>query len=154
MSDPITLIHLKVILGPSLSSIDGSQQRSSIKGRIVCLVHLIATPLKIISSIGHIAARILCAAYLFVQIVTLNTSPSLSKHIIFHLADAALGIATLPLAVIANIIRCLVGTTLYPAAMIRNDTGLIMEDKFDRWPADHMFLAGTLVNYGIEEPNI
>jgi hypothetical protein len=143
------------------------QDTSSFLGtRAICLVHTLATPLKALSGLGELASIILITAMLVLQVLTLNSPPKKLLTATAGVIDVVGGAFLLPLALLANVIRGVVGATFYPAAMIRETTinerdliaasldklnNLSSEQKTERdmliYRVNHPLLYKTLVNY-------
>lgn len=142
----ITETNISVIRGPTIPCVDGkSYSASSLKGRAVCLVHLIATPLKALSGVGKLTVSVANAALAIFKALTLNASPKSSLiYAVTEIADVLCGTITLPFALLANVVRCAVGVIFHPGAMIRNDSAAQPQPTDFR---SNMFLYGTVVNY-------
>jgi hypothetical protein len=136
-----------IIAHRPIKSEDGYHLQSSWKGRGVCLIHTLATPLKAISGVGLLvitAASIMLVPF---GVITLNISPKSLITTSFHIVDLTLGAVLLPIALAANVIRGIVGTVIHPGAMIKEDDSIKTLYKEKQFPIQHPILQGTLVNY-------
>lgn len=114
-----------------------------LKGRGICLIHTLATPLKALSALGRLVLSVIAIATITFAVLTLNQHPSDLKQAGANVIDVTVGTVLLPVALFANVIRGVAGA-LYPKAMIGyNDAG-------DRYAMEHPLLSGTLVNYYVE----
>lgn len=110
-------------------------------------MHLLATPLKALSGLGLLALATAGIATLTLGILTLNLPPVHLLQVAANVIDVPVGAVLLPIALIANVIRGVIGTIFHPGAMIRDEyPNRFILDPNDYWKANHNILAGTLVN--------
>jgi hypothetical protein len=126
---------------------EGSHQFSSLSGRVVCLVHLLATPLKVVSGIGLLVLNTARAVGIIFGVLTFNIHPKYLSEASICVIDVVIGVPLLPIAIIANIIRGIVGTIFHPGAMIRECSA----KECETYAVKHNILYGTLVNYPIKK---
>jgi hypothetical protein len=121
------------------------QEASSIQGRIICLIHTFATPLKALSGLGCLALTITDTARIILGVLTLNTHPKKLGQAIVNLIDVPVGALLLSVALTANVIRGIVGTIFNPGIMIRH-----VDMRNDHTMTKHNILYGTLINYSLD----
>jgi hypothetical protein len=121
---------------------------SSLKGRRICLIHTLSTPIKIYVSVSRLALTLFQTAFLGFGIVSLNIHPKNVSVIVSNLIDIPLATFLLPLEVCVNVIRGLAGL-LHPGAMIRETS-----NHSDQIYCQHNILIGTLINYPLQQENI
>lgn len=140
--------HWAMIASPTvLSTDDSSHLIGSLKGRGICLFHTLATPFKALSSLGRLVMSVVETAYVIFATLTLNAHPKELLQAAANIVDVVGGAALLPFALIANVIRGVVGTIIYPAAMIQDASAYITDEH--QFKADHNLLYGTFVNYPV-----
>jgi hypothetical protein len=122
---------------------------SSLKGRVVCLTHTLATPLKAWSGVGTLALSTAGAVFGTFAILTLNAPPQYVLQIAANVIDVPVGAVLLPIALLANVIRGIAGTIFHPALMIRRYHHL-SPDSAIPFAVRHYILQGTLVNYYVK----
>lgn len=121
---------------------DESAQPSSLNGRKICLVHTLATPLKAFAALGKLILSTVDIATRVFGVITLNEHPKSLRQAGASVIDVIGGSLLLPVAIVANLVRGVVGTIFYPGALIAQ------ADKTDsQWSVRHNCLAGTVVNY-------
>ncbi len=114
------------------------------------------------SGIGKLALTVLETAKIVLGVLTLNRPLKELEKVKANVIDFVGGAILLPLAIVANIVKGVVGTTLYPGIMIRTlnkeENALITKDSNDLvsyqlnrcdkilYALGHPFLCGTLVN--------
>lgn len=137
----------KAITERSVECLDYTDDISSLKGRGISLLHTLAIPLKTYSGLGRLATDVLSIASIVIGVATLNQRPEALKQAGAYVLDFVAGGILLPIALVAQSIRGVVGTIFHPGAMIR---------QFDRtkgdlptWGVEHNLLKGTLVNYSV-----
>jgi hypothetical protein len=132
----------------SVISIDGtSHEATSLKGRGICLIHALATPLKALSGVGMLAFFITETAVRVLGVLTLNSHPKELIQAVVSLVDIPLGALLLPIALLANVIRGVAGTIFHPGAMIVDRSAYRSYSDFNHFAANHNILFGTLINY-------
>lgn len=132
----------------TVECLDNSHEIDSLKGRGISLLHTLATPLKAWTGLGKLALEVLSIGSIVIAVVTLNRHPRDLKLAGAYVIDVVGGTVLLAIALVAHLIRGIVGTIFHPAAMIRKHEE---SDKFAiDWAAEHNLLQGTLVNYNID----
>lgn len=115
----------------------------SLKGRGGCLMHTLATPLKALSGLGRLVLSVVAIAHGVFAVLTLNAPPKHLLKIPGKVIDIVIGAALLPVALLANVIRGVVGTIFHPGAMIKK----FPFAEGTPFYLAHNILHGTLVNY-------
>ena len=124
----------------TVECLDDADDITSLKGRGISFIHTIATPLKAFTGLGKLTQSALGIASIVLSVITLNTHPKDLDKAGANVIDVGVGGVLLPVALVANAVRGVVGTLFHPGAMIRGR-------DFYTWEAKHNILQGTLVNY-------
>lgn len=128
-----------------ISTNGGTRCASSLKGRGICLIHTLATPLKAYSGLGRLVLATISTASDIFAVLTLNAHPKELVRAGKNILNITLGAALLPFVMLANIVRGVVGTIFHPGAMIREEDSFLQYRK--PYLAKHNIIEGTLVNY-------
>lgn len=127
------------------SRISFEEKANSISGRFTCLMHTLATPLKAFSKLGKLVLSTILIAMRTFAVITLNAHPKALLYAAAGLIDVSVGAALLPIALVANVIRGVIGTLFHPGAMIKSIPIYYFHLNSSR--LDHNILHGTLINY-------
>lgn len=148
MSFSLINYSVDMIVNRPISSIDGTSHRGlSLKGRGICLIHTLATPLKAWSALGKLVLLISQTAAFVLAVLTLNAHPKHLINVSAKVIDIAGGTVLLPIAFVIHLIRGITGTIIHPGMMIKDDSLRKDQYEFYRFGAEHNILQGTLVHY-------